>query len=127
VRVNRIFVRASSLAVLLTALLLPPNIASAHCDRMDGPIVKAAQKALETGNVDLILIWVQKQDDTRSFYPQLVFPPPPSTTSSATRATKSRIKVTCSVGVFSALQIPLPQTVARSTKCTFPSRTSILH
>ena len=75
-RVNRIFVRASSLAVLLTAPLLPPNIAFAHCDGMDSPIVKAAQKALETGNVDLILIWVQKQDDTRSFYLQLVFPPP---------------------------------------------------
>jgi hypothetical protein len=30
---------------------------------MDGPVVKAAQKALETGNVNLVLIWVQKEDE----------------------------------------------------------------
>jgi len=30
----------------------------AHCDAMDGPVVTAAQKALETGNVNLVLIWV---------------------------------------------------------------------
>lgn len=27
------------------------------------PVVKAAQKALETGNVNLVLIWVQKKDE----------------------------------------------------------------
>jgi hypothetical protein len=32
-----------------------------HCDSKDGPVVKAAQKALEAGNVDLILPFV-KQD-----------------------------------------------------------------
>jgi hypothetical protein len=30
---------------------------------MDGPVVKAAQKALETGNVNLVLIWVRKNDE----------------------------------------------------------------
>ncbi len=35
----------------------------AHCDTMNGPVVKAAQKALETGNVNLVLIWVQKKDE----------------------------------------------------------------
>ncbi len=40
--------------------LWAPNI-SAHCDGMDGPVVKAAQKALETGNVNLVLIWVQEK------------------------------------------------------------------
>jgi hypothetical protein len=30
---------------------------------MDGPVVKAAMKALETGNVNLVLIWVQKKDE----------------------------------------------------------------
>lgn len=29
-----------------------------HCDTKDGPVVKAAQRALETGNVNLILPWV---------------------------------------------------------------------
>lgn len=32
-----------------------------HCDTMDGPVVKAAKRALETGNVNLILPWVPKE------------------------------------------------------------------
>jgi hypothetical protein len=30
---------------------------------MDGPVVRAAQRALETGNVNLVLLWVQKNDE----------------------------------------------------------------
>jgi hypothetical protein len=30
---------------------------------MDGPVVKAAQKALETNDVNLVLIWVQPRDE----------------------------------------------------------------
>jgi hypothetical protein len=37
--------------------------ASAHCDGLDGPVVKAAQKALQTGDVNKVLIWVQPQDE----------------------------------------------------------------
>ena len=37
--------------------------ASAHCDTLDGPVVSAARKALETGNVNLVLVWVQKNDE----------------------------------------------------------------
>lgn len=32
-----------------------------HCDAMDGPVVKAAKLALETGNVNHILAWVHKE------------------------------------------------------------------
>jgi len=32
-----------------------------HCDTRDGPVVNAAIKSLETGNVNLILIWVPKE------------------------------------------------------------------
>jgi len=32
-----------------------------HCDTMDGPVVKAAKLALESGNVNLILPWVPKK------------------------------------------------------------------
>ncbi|MBI4972293.1 MAG: hypothetical protein HZA27_01155 [Candidatus Omnitrophica bacterium] len=35
----------------------------AHCDTMDGPVIQAAKKALETRNVDSVLIWVQKDDE----------------------------------------------------------------
>ena len=37
--------------------------AHAHCDGMDGPVVKAAQAALERGDADLVLIWVRKDDE----------------------------------------------------------------
>jgi len=35
-----------------------------HCDTLDGPVVKAARKALETGNANLILPWVSKEGET---------------------------------------------------------------
>lgn len=52
-------------AVLFGILLLIPHAVRAHCDTMDGPVVKAAQKALATGNVNLALIWVQKKDEAQ--------------------------------------------------------------
>lgn len=51
------------LAGLLTVLIFSPVRVMAHCDGMDGPVVKAAQRALETGNIDFVLIWVQKADE----------------------------------------------------------------
>jgi hypothetical protein len=37
--------------------------AQAHCDTLDGPVVSAGRKALDSGNVNLALVWVQKQDE----------------------------------------------------------------
>ena len=34
-----------------------------HCDSMDGPVVKAATKALETGDVNVILPYVHKEGE----------------------------------------------------------------
>jgi hypothetical protein len=51
------------LAGSLVLLFFFPVSVKAHCDTMDGPVVKAAQKALETGNIDLVLIWVQPMDE----------------------------------------------------------------
>jgi hypothetical protein len=57
----------SSLLYLLLMVALMAGIgfdrALAHCDGMDGPVVTAAKKALETGDVHLVLIWVQKKDE----------------------------------------------------------------
>lgn len=47
----------------LGLLFVGTDYASAHCDGLDGPVVKAAQKALQTNNVNLILIWVQKENE----------------------------------------------------------------
>ncbi len=35
----------------------------AHCDTEDGPVIKSAKKALEEENVDLVLVWVKKDDE----------------------------------------------------------------
>ena len=45
--------------LVLAAALLAPPVARAHCDGLDGPVVKAAQAALEANDVNRILIWVQ--------------------------------------------------------------------
>jgi hypothetical protein len=50
--------------VLATAMLyFFTGKLNAHCDTMDGPVVKAAQKSLETGNINYVMIWVQKSDE----------------------------------------------------------------
>jgi len=44
-----------------------------HCDTMDGPVVKAAKRALKTGNVNLILPWVPKkaEDELKKTFKKL--------------------------------------------------------
>lgn len=34
-----------------------------HCDGVDGPVVTLARRALEAGNVNLVLPWVREQDE----------------------------------------------------------------
>ncbi len=57
--------------LLLTGLMLPKQ-AEAHCDSMDGPVVLAAQEALKTGDVNLVLIWVneEQEDQIRTSFQQ---------------------------------------------------------
>lgn len=52
----------SLLAVATVLILVSSTQSFAHCDGLDGPVIKDARKALETGNVKLVLIWVQKAD-----------------------------------------------------------------
>jgi hypothetical protein len=59
-----------NLKVFLTALLLlvaafaTTQVAQAHCDSLDGPVVNAARTALTESNVNLVLIWVQPDDES---------------------------------------------------------------
>jgi hypothetical protein len=55
--------QAMAFAVVAAALLVAPGRASAHCDTMSGPVVSDARQALETGNLNLVLVWVQPKDD----------------------------------------------------------------
>ena len=57
------FTRRLAAATVAVALIGVSTAASAHCDTLDGPVVAAARKALDTGNVNLVLLWVQKKDD----------------------------------------------------------------
>ncbi|MFU8862019.1 MAG: DUF6448 family protein [Cyclonatronaceae bacterium] len=58
------------IAVLLLSGLMLPKTAEAHCDSMDGPVVLAAQDALKTGNINLVLIWVneEQEDEIRTSF-----------------------------------------------------------
>ena len=44
--------------ILLGILVIVPNAGEAHCDKMDGPVAKAAKKALQSGEFQPIQIWV---------------------------------------------------------------------
>jgi hypothetical protein len=51
------------LSVVSIFLIITFSDISAHCDSMDGPVVKASQKALETGNINYVLVWVRAEDE----------------------------------------------------------------
>ncbi|HOD41822.1 MAG: hypothetical protein BWY32_02799 [bacterium ADurb.Bin243] len=52
-----IFLLTGALVLLLNGLAL------AHCDTLNGPVVKAAERALETKDINRVLLWVQKKDE----------------------------------------------------------------
>jgi hypothetical protein len=47
----------------ITLLILSTGIMLAHCDTMDGPLVKDARKALGQNNVNYVLKWVQPENE----------------------------------------------------------------
>ncbi|HLE33272.1 MAG TPA: DUF6448 family protein [Bacteroidota bacterium] len=53
-----------TVTAFLLLMLVPNNMMFGHCDTMNGPVVTAARKALEKGDVNLVLIWVQKADES---------------------------------------------------------------
>ena len=60
---KNIFNLFTPIVISLVFMLFCPAKVFAHCDTMDGPVVKAAQSALESDDVNLVLIWVQKKDE----------------------------------------------------------------
>ncbi len=49
-------------AAIGMAFLMAAPVA-AHCDGLDGPVVTAARTALDSGDPNLVLIWVQPRDE----------------------------------------------------------------
>jgi methyl-accepting chemotaxis protein len=60
--------RMTALSIVMLVSL--SMTAGAHCDTMDGPVVKAAKIALEKGNVTPVLRWVRKEyeDEVRQAF-----------------------------------------------------------
>src|SRR5512141_1472429 len=64
-KLHRITAKAAALATISAALLLAAGPASAHCDGEDGPVIKSARQALDSGNVNRVLVWVQPTDEAQ--------------------------------------------------------------
>ncbi|MDP1537025.1 MAG: DUF6448 family protein [Burkholderiales bacterium] len=61
----QITAKAAALATVSLALLFAAGPASAHCDGEDGPVIKSAQQALDSGNLNRVLIWVRHTDEAQ--------------------------------------------------------------
>jgi hypothetical protein len=59
------FVKLPLAAALSAALMFVAFPASAHCDGLDGPVVAAARQALESGDVNRVLVWVKPGDESQ--------------------------------------------------------------
>ena len=62
-KVRSIITIAALMAASGSLLLLVPAMAVAHCDTMDGPVVKTAQAALDKGDVTPVLKWVKPDNE----------------------------------------------------------------
>jgi hypothetical protein len=58
------FSAAIALLMAASAVLWPAASTDAHCDAVNGPVVGAAREALETGDVDLVLPFVQAEAES---------------------------------------------------------------
>lgn len=63
---KKLFVNfVSIIFIFVFAFLVSPLKVSAHCDTLDGPVVSAARKAMETDNANYILIWVKTENEDK--------------------------------------------------------------
>ena len=53
----------TTVLLLLVAMLFVPATGRAHCDTLDGPVVKTARAALEKGDVTPLLKWVRAENE----------------------------------------------------------------
>lgn len=50
-------------ALFFLGIAAIPQSAEAHCDSMDGPVVTDAKKALESGDLHHVLIWITEEQE----------------------------------------------------------------
>ncbi|HET8545219.1 MAG TPA: DUF6448 family protein [Pseudolabrys sp.] len=51
------------IAIVAAVMIVGTQSAQAHCDSIDGPVAKAVQKALETGNINPVLAYAPASDE----------------------------------------------------------------
>src|SRR5690554_2639522 len=57
-------IRAKMRSILLAMVFLLTSISGfAHCDSYDGPVIKDALTALDNNNVELVLKWIEPQQE----------------------------------------------------------------
>ena len=49
---------------IILLLIASTNVSFAHCDTMDGPLIKDAKIAISKNNVNYVLKWVQPENET---------------------------------------------------------------
>jgi len=59
---TRGFLTTLAAAIWIGAAAAPQTV-DAHCDTLDGPVVKAARAALEKGDVTAVLKWLKNKED----------------------------------------------------------------
>ena len=66
--------RHHALLLVLSLAAIVPSDARAHCDTYDGPVVKAGLEALDSGNLDLALMWIkpEAEPELRAAFKQAV-------------------------------------------------------
>jgi len=60
---KKLFFIFSIIVSIILVILIYNELTIAHCDTLDGPVVAACKKSLETGNINHALIWVQEADE----------------------------------------------------------------
>lgn len=59
------FIKITLMAILISSLsFFSVQNALAHCDTYDGPVIQAAERALEKNDVNLVLVWTLKEHET---------------------------------------------------------------
>jgi hypothetical protein len=62
-RAGASFMKMAMMLTIYMSIWFLPNISDAHCDTLEGPVVKAAKIALGKGDVTPVLKWVKKEHE----------------------------------------------------------------
>lgn len=49
--------------VTFAVLIFSTGVSFAHCDTMDGPVIKDSRIAIEKNNINYVLKWIQREDE----------------------------------------------------------------